>query len=93
MEYQKEGTYQTQGDLEYSGQVELIGENLQPAKNVLEKIAASSTKIEMVSSEEYNVDKCNCGTCGCIRGDILLILSPAGIATSVSFFGPVAAIS
>ena len=59
--------------------------------SVLEKIASSYTKIPTISSSNYNLDKCNCGNCGCLRADILVVLSPAGIAGTISAFGPISA--
>ena len=61
--------------------------------DALEKIASSYTRMLDARPKEYNIDKCNCGNCGCIQGNLLLVLSPAGIATTVSAFGPISAMS
>jgi len=60
-------------------------------ESVLEKIASSYTKLPEQQTGEYNVDNCNCGKCFCLKPDIRAVLSPAGIAVSVSAFGPISA--
>jgi len=60
-------------------------------ESVLEKIASSYTKMPTIRSGNYNLDKCNCGNCGCLQGNLLLVLSPVGIAATVSAFGPISA--
>lgn len=55
-------------------------------QNVLEQISRSPTRlIDQYSLESY-IDNCHCPPCGCVKGDIRLILSPAGVATAVTIF-------
>jgi len=61
------------------------------AESPLEKITSSYTKMAEKKSSDYNIDNCNCGNCFCIHGDARALLSPAGIAVTVSAFGPVSA--
>ncbi len=63
----------------------------QSRESALEKIAKSGTKMKTGTSGNYNIDKCNCGNCGCVQGNLLLVLSPVGIAGTVSAFGPISA--
>ncbi|MFH1916752.1 MAG: hypothetical protein ABIJ21_05790 [Nanoarchaeota archaeon] len=64
---------------------------VQDAGSVLEEIAKAYTRMDEVSGEQYGIDNCNCGNCYCLKGNLLLILSPVGIAATASAFGPISA--
>ena len=61
-------------------------------EGVLEKIASSYTKMPENMSKEYNIDNCGCPSCGCVRGGLIIVLSPAGVATAVTAFAGMSAI-
>lgn len=52
--------------------------------SVLEQIASSYTKIPDTVSKSYNIDNCSCPSCGCFQGNLLLVLSPAGVVTATT---------
>lgn len=60
-------------------------------ESVLETLTNSYTKLPNVTSKGYNIDKCSCGTCGCLKVSLIAVLSPAGIAGSAALFGPASA--
>lgn len=75
----------------YSSALRQMAPTSSNASSALEKIASSYTKMPDVRSGIYNIDNCNCGNCGCLQGNLLLVLSPVGIAGSASAFGPFSA--
>jgi len=52
--------------------------------SVLEQIASSYTKMPGKVSKPYNIDNCSCPSCGCLQGNLLLVLSPAGVASATT---------
>ena len=56
--------------------------------SALEKIAGSYTKMPDVRSGDYNIDKSNCESCGCIdMGNWVMVISPVGVAGIASASG------
>jgi hypothetical protein len=88
MDY-KQLSYELRVDTSYLNQQRIQATS--DRESVLEKIASSYTKMPTIRSDKYNLDKCNCGNCGCLQGNLLLVLSPAGIAATISAFGPISA--
>ncbi|MFH1915754.1 MAG: hypothetical protein ABIJ21_00680 [Nanoarchaeota archaeon] len=75
----------------YDVKKEDVKQPIQDAGSVLERIAGAYTKMDEVENEQYGVDNCNCGNCYCLKGNLLLVLSPAGIAATATAFGPISA--
>ena len=49
-------------------------------ESVLEQITSSYTKMPGTKSGDYNIDNCPCpSSCGCLQGNLLLVVSPVGI--------------
>lgn len=67
--------------------------NVVNTDSVLEKMASSYTKMPENTPKEYGIDNCGCPSCGCVRANLALILSPAGVATAVTIFAGTSAIN
>lgn len=55
------------------------------SENLLERLAEGKTNIDK-SKDAYSLDNCHCPPCGCLKANLALVLSPAGVATATTIF-------
>jgi len=56
-----------------------------PQEGALEKITGSyKTRVPEQKNDLYSIDNCGCPSCGCMKGNLLLVLSPAGVAAATT---------